>query len=78
LVLGRARGSHGDKWNSTYDLLMKYTAEHGTSRAPYDSVYKGVKVGQCASLQRSSYAKGKLSEERRRKLANSRAEITER
>jgi Helicase associated domain len=47
---------------------MKYTAEHGTSRAPYDSVYKGVKVGQWASLQRSKYSKGKLSEERRRKL----------
>jgi hypothetical protein len=59
---------HEDKWNSTYDLLMKYTAEHGTSRAPYDSVYKGVKVGQWASLQRSGYAKGKLSEERRRRL----------
>ena len=39
-----------------------------TSRAPYDCVYKGVKVGQWASIQRSSYAKGRLSEERRRKL----------
>jgi hypothetical protein len=59
---------HEDKWNSTYDLLMKYNAEHGTSRPPYDSVYKGVKIGQWVSIQRSSYAKGKLSKERRRKL----------
>jgi hypothetical protein len=47
---------------------MKYNAEHGTSRPPYDSVYKGVKIGQWVSIQRSSYAKGKLSKERRRKL----------
>jgi hypothetical protein len=60
--------AHTDQWNSTYDLLRKYTDEHGTSRVPFDRSYKGVKLGNWVYTQRRSSATGKLSAERQRRL----------
>ncbi|MGV0991177.1 MAG: Helicase associated domain protein [Mycobacterium sp.] len=59
---------HADQWNATYSLLVDYTVEHGTSRVPYNHKSEGVKLGHWVYTQRSGYSKGKLTDERRKRL----------
>ncbi|MFI9536793.1 helicase associated domain-containing protein [Nocardia fusca] len=65
---GWAWSPHDARWDNTYELLRQYIKEHGTSRVPYDRTYKGTKLGNWGSLQRSNYSKGKLSVERQHRL----------
>lgn len=59
---------HDARWDTMHELLRDYIEEHGTSRVPYDRSYKGTKLGNWLSLQRSNYAQGKLSTERQHRL----------
>ncbi|MEU6189654.1 Helicase associated domain protein [Nocardia sp. NPDC047038] len=65
---GWAWSPHDARWDSTYEVLREYIKEYNTSRVPYDRRYKGAKLGNWVSVQRSNYAKGKLSAERQHRL----------
>jgi superfamily II DNA or RNA helicase len=57
-----------EKWERSFAALKGYADEHGNVRAPQDLEVDGVKLGQWASIQRAAYAKGKLSDERQKRL----------
>ncbi len=65
---GWAWDPHTEQWDRTYKLLKEHTEEHKTSRVPYDRTFKGVKLGQWVSMQRSNYAKGRLDPARQHRL----------
>jgi len=56
------------RWEFSYGLLEKYTAEYGTARVPVDYVMDEYPLGQWASVQRGLYTKGQLTDDRRDKL----------
>jgi very-short-patch-repair endonuclease len=59
---------NGDRWNSTYELLVKYTNRTGTSYVPYPHVEQGVSLGAWVTDRRRDYRHGRLSPERQKRL----------
>jgi hypothetical protein len=49
------------QWTATFELLEKYTAEHGTSLVQQGVVYEETNLGSWVSTQRQYYKKKKLT-----------------
>lgn len=58
----------GDRWEEAFALLKRYVKGQGNAEVPGDHVFEGYKLGDWVERQRSSYAKGKLSNERVQRL----------
>ena len=56
------------KWEEAYSLLKEYKDEYGSVNIMNRSIYKGKKLGYWCHEQRKNKSKGKLSEERIKKL----------
>ncbi|AQT81508.1 helicase [Mycolicibacterium litorale] len=57
-----------DAWEERYSQLLEYVKEYGTSRVPQTHTVSGFRLGAWVQKQRSSYAKGVLSQPRQRRL----------
>jgi hypothetical protein len=55
-------------WDDNYALLVRYVKRHKGSQLAYGEVVDGVKLGQWAHFQRQTFAKGKLSRDRLKRL----------
>jgi hypothetical protein len=67
-VAGWSWDPYAEQWERVFNLLAEYARQHRTSRVPYSYKVDGVKLGQWASIQRSEYAKGKLTRLRQSRL----------
>jgi superfamily II DNA or RNA helicase len=67
-VLGWSWDPYAAQWDEAFDLLKEYAQQHRTSRVPYSYEANGIKLGQWASIQRSQYAKAKLTPSRQSRL----------
>ena len=53
-----------DQWEEAYGLLLGYVERTGDARVPSHSLENGFRLGQWVSVQRRSYASGKLAHDR--------------
>jgi superfamily II DNA or RNA helicase len=67
-VPGWSWDPYADQWDDTFQLLMHFVDEHGTSRVPYKYKIDGFGLGAWLSGQRSLYAKGNLDSSRQQRL----------
>lgn len=59
--------SFEENWNEKYELVREFISKY--DRLPCrNEEYKGVKIGQWIGSQRTAQKRGKMSEERYRKL----------
>ena len=67
--LGMAWGSRHDlQWNRAYQAACRYYKEHGNLNVPVAYVSEDIRLGKWTRRQQDSQKKGKLSEERQKKL----------
>jgi hypothetical protein len=57
-----------DAWEQGFALLARYARRHGAATPPLTSSFEGFRLGHWANVQRTSYTRGKLSDDRRRRL----------
>jgi len=63
-VEGKKTGKHAEQWDVKFNLLLAYKAENGNCHAPK----RHPEIGKWIQQQRTNYKKGKMSEDRLRRL----------
>jgi superfamily II DNA or RNA helicase len=67
-VAGWTWDARSEIWEDGFRHLENYVAKHGESRVPSPSFADGFKLGQWVAVQRTTFSKGSLPEERKTKL----------
>ncbi len=57
-----------ERWDRTFELLEQFVARTGTAHVPLNHVEQGYSLGNWVGAQRGRYHKGRLSEDRVRRL----------